>query len=768
MLMLASLLALRAQTLRADDAEDRLRLLGSPEHEGHAAALAGWERRQLEERVAILRRALVSEDIALATLAAEAVGAEHLDSREIRRQMSLLMARPTSTFESPTKRRAWGIGAGVRAWGSPDLVPFFRQAAADQTGACDYVSLDSWHRVMRAHHVEGLVPLLDEGSPKVFRRVLWHVAMCGEYDREDRYRAVVARGLLYGLKRLRAERAGKPVPPLDEGEIEVDSPPGGGLPEAYVTLAEAYYPRKATWKIRLDADGPPGDLEIRSAYFWLRRWARDLTPSAKDLPYLQDLVEDAGMSDHMLLRWAVGHMASMSGEGGLDRVKAWAKGYDPKAAYAAAALAERGEPQRFLELLDAANATTGDKQQQVRIVLRDLLWSVDRAAARERWVADVLASEPPTVERGNHLDADGRFRKERFDGVEVTAQDMTWIENALWERGASALTLAWFYGAVWPEGLTRERTEVLLQRLHDVGSLPWEDRTPEDLLRLLAMIEVRDEPRLVTLLHRWVETQQPIRSEVLRWLARLGDTEHAAAMIEDWGHWDYGERWILGRVEAETVREFLETQAEGEDAEFVPPAVFALLTQAGLPDACVLDLLYHWNDDLDVEPLPEIRRLLREGDAPGAVLRAAREASIHLLGLVHDDRARAMLNRFQVDRHLGNYLGATAGLAIAGDAEAGREIRAFLEDDRIWMIENLADEMWSYLAEPWMVEHWVERLDSNCCLGWRSMVALKSIYPTIPFDDGWGGAGTRRTREWIESHTWKHSRLLDGLVQAGP
>ena len=48
--------------------------------------------------------------------------------------------------------------------------------------------------------------------------------------------------------------------------------------------------------------------------------------------------------------------------------------------------------------------------------------------------------------------------------------------------------------------------------------------------------------------------------------------------------------------------------------------------------------------------------------------------------------------------------------------------------------------------EPALADHWIERLDSNCCLGWQAMVALKAMHPTIPFDEGFGGAGTRRTR----------------------
>lgn len=766
LLALGILPLLHARLACADDAEEWLRRLGVPDPVVHAEALVWWEEREPAEQVAILRRALASEDTALASLAAEAVGAEYLDQREMRRQMELLLARPLSVFEWPTTRRSWGIGGELYPWGSPDVVPFFRHVVEMRPLVGDATNFDAWHKFLRPRHIEGLVPLLDQGSPEVFRSVLWHVAMCGEYDHEDRYRAEVARGLLYGLERLRAERAGTPVPALEEDPVEIGSPPGGGLPDAYLALAACFYPRGGVWKVRLDADGPPVDLDVRSVYFWLLRWARDLTPSAKDLPYLRDVVtEGAGP---MLLRWAMGHMAEQPGAGGIDQVRTWAAGDDERAAYAAAALAERGEPQRFLALLGAAQTAEGrGRQSDTYDVLADLLWAVDRSRARDDWVADALTTDPASLTSGDLLDADGRFAKERFRGIVVTDEDMEWIASALWARGAATPTLAWFFGTVWPEGITAERAEALRERLRDLapGSL---DRGCFEYVRpLLAMLEVRDEAGVAALLGRWVDTQPAILTDVLEDLASLGDTEHAAAMVDDWEQWGPDERRLLGRVVSPTVRSFLEAQAAAEDAEHSRPAVAALLMQAGLPDACARELLERWLGDLDVEPLPEIARLLREGDAAGAVWRAALLLPPHLLGLVRDERVRGVLEDLRVDRARGQWLEATVGLAVAGEAEAQQDVRSFLEDDRYWMIAELSDDAWSFLADPWMVEHWVGRLDSNCCLGWRSMVALRSIFPTIPFEDGYGGAGTVRTRAWIRSHRFARSRILDGLVPAG-
>ncbi len=768
LLLLAPLLALSPRTLHAGEAEDRLRLLADEEHEGYAAALAWWEAYKPHAQVALLRRTLVGKDVPAATITAEALGAEYLDNSELRRRMSLLHPRPLSMLKSAPALHDWGLGEGLRAWGAADLVPFFQGVVADETGEFEDIGLDSWHRVMHPRHVVGLVPLLDKGGPKVFKSVLWHVAMCGEYDREDRYRAQVARGLLYGLQRMRAQRAEKPVPGLTEAVPDVTSPPGGGLPEAYLTLAWALYPREGKWKVRLDVKGPPGDLELRSSYFWLRRWAQDLTPAAKDLPYLKDLVEVAETSDHRMLRWAVGHMAGLPGKDGVERVKAWAQGADRKAAYAAAALAERGAPERYHALRKQVEAAEGEEPALVRAVLQDLLWSVDRRAALEAWVAGVLVGDAPEFDQKSGLSADGRWNKERFDGVVVTPDDMAWIESALWTRGASTPTLAWFHGSVWPESLTPERTAALFERLHEMKPLDWEERNPEGLLPLLALLEVRDEARLIKLLRYWLETQVPIRSTLLQWLARLGDAASAAAMVEDWTQWEMDERWLLGLVKDKAVNAFLATQLAGDKAEFVVPAMLALLVRAGLPAACARELRYSWKQDLDEAPLPEILGLVRAGDMSAAVLRAARETGLHLLGLVKDERAVAALRGLRDDRSAGRYRAATAGLAITGDVQAQREMQALLEDDRLWLIEDLADDLWSFLPHGPMTTHWVSRLDSNCCLGWRAMVALREIYPTIPFDDAYGGAGTRRTRDWLTSQRFARSRLLDGLVPAGP
>jgi hypothetical protein len=390
---------------------------------------------------------------------------------------------------------------------------------------------------------------------------------------------------------------------------------------------------------------------------------------------------------------------------------------------------------------------------------------VDRSRARERCVESVLDTDPSALTAGDHLDAEGRYALERFHGVVVTDDDMEHLARALWTR-APTLTLAWFHGSVWPEGLDGPRATALRTRLAELPEVLLDEHAPEYLLPLLAMVEVRDESGLRTLLHHWFDSQSAIRGEVLRWLARLGDTEHAAEMVAGWGEWDEQDRLLLGRVVCPAVRAFLEAEVAREEPQV--EALLALLIQHGLPEPCARALHHLSYESLDDGELEALQSLLRSGDVAAAVERAAELVPAPLLGLLPGEWARSRLQHLRANPHLGQVVAATTGLALAGDEESRSAFRAFLDDDRFWMIGAIDESVWSRFNESWWVEHWLERLDTNCCLGHQAMVVLRSLYPTIPFEDGYGGAGTRRTREWIRSQRWKRSRLVDGLVPAAP
>ena len=162
------------------------------------------------------------------------------------------------------------------------------------------------------------------------------------------------------------------------------------------------------------------------------------------------------------------------------------------------------------------------------------------------------------------------------------------------------------------------------------------------------------------------------------------------------------------------------------------------------------------------------RKLLLEGKPIHALLHASRNATefVYLLGLVDDDRVRARLRAVRAARHNALYWEATVGLALAGDADSRDELTAFLDDDRTWLLMDLEEDAFTEFQRAF-ADRWLDRLDSNCCLGYEWMVMLLRIYPTLPFDDGFGGAGTRRTREWIDAGTWRRSPLIEGWVPLG-
>jgi len=681
--------------------------------------------------------------------------------------MCALLAQRPSELVASGQRLSWGLKIERQAAGSPDVVPFF-EAIVEGTHAEGYLDgVDRIHKVLRSRHLPLLLPLLEKGSAAAFDRLLWNFSECAKFDREDRYRAAAARGLLYSLARLRAEREGRPIPKLVDVACDLNAPAGGGLSPAFRTLAAAFDP-EAESGFTMGAEGRH-PLTHEPPRAWLERWALTLSPAAVDLPTLHLLLKPYKRNDPekpaygglnpSIVRWAFSAMARLPGPEGREQIEAWAPARDERALHAAVALAGPGGRDRARALHQAG-------------VRADCLeWVVDRDRARREAAIKILAAWPPRVPAEDAgLGPRARLEKELYYSVSITQEDLDWIEDELWRADALTLTLFWWHAHVRQGRISDRRVALLLERLKALGALDWKAVRFDEMTPFLATLELRRPVAFRALLHTWMETQPGCRAELLMLLARLGDTRHVDAMLPGWTEWNEWSGWTLGRVKDPRVHAFLVQQAVGDDYADAMCALQALLVEAGLP--VELRGVFSVYSDLafDEAPLSTARTLMLAGEALEAVLHmlawAGQSTSPYALGLVDDERARELLRTYQRERERGFYWQAPIGLALGGDLGARAELQRFLEDDRPWLLMDLPEGILSHL-EPSLAEHWIERLDSNCCLAYEAMVQLRAAYPTIPYDDGYGGAGTRFTRAWHASTTWRRSPLLEGLVPLG-
>lgn len=85
---------------------------------------------------------------------------------------------------------------------------------------------------------------------------------------------------------------------------------------------------------------------------------------------------------------------------------------------------------------------------------------------------------------------------------------------------------------------------------------------------------------------------------------------------------------------------------------------------------------------------------------------------------VDHPRMRELLHRLRADRELGEYVVATALLAVLGEPIARREIRAALDAGRYrWILGTFASSPLSFLVDDIseMIPFWIEELQGTCC-----------------------------------------------------
>lgn len=778
----------------AADEHARLLALDDEDHPEHEAALAWWEERSERERIAILRGALASNRSDVARLAAHGIGHTWLSSHEIARMVGLRLGDASRPYHEDA---SWGMH-GEPPLGAPLLVAYVERVLREPR-RFPKRAISTAHRVAKPEHARALLPLLERAPPELLRQVLFLITITGEHDRADRHRETIARGTYYGLLRIRAQRAGKPAPPLAVLPSDVLAPPeGGGIPPVAKAIAEA-----------CERDAPNGlarrkdeqdAMEARvDAGFWVRRWLLDTTPSTADIPFLGHVI-DRGLSPrsgwpyapaHVL--WAMTHLCRFEGARGRDWVRAWARQREdvPRAWYASVALARQGEREPFDALRAAADAREIPKQDMPDL---DLTWFVDRADARQRAAEAIRRLRPEYLDKRHALTPEYRRYALRDDGLRIEDADLEAIAAHLWKHAdedghAGALRLLRFHTYVHPASLTPERARALLVALR--AWLAREDATArpayhdalneDDLERALPLCEVRAPEATRGLLRWWARSKHEGRLFALECLARLGAEGHAEAYLQHWsGHEerDWRDRWHLGRVPGEAITAFLRGKAprEGEALDVqghaeAMDALHALLLRAGLPRAIApLFEGLQWIESDDAAGSRGLRaawKAVLADDAVGALLQLADVAGlgVHALGAVDDPRAVAWLEARRRDRDQGLYWEAT--MARGGrDPAAARDVLGLIRAGRTWILEDLEGGGVRRIPAPVLTHELTAALDTNCCLGWAAHVLLQEVHPWLPFDAGFGGAGTEATRAYLAGHAWAHSEIFGGPVPA--
>ncbi|MHC4490410.1 MAG: hypothetical protein ACYTDU_02130 [Planctomycetota bacterium] len=684
---------------------------------GEAGAEDQWHSLSAEEQVGLLRAGLQVKDPRIQYLAARALDPHGLSLEEVRLQAAVLVSHAEWIRDPRAATPSWAEEITLPI-GCPDLPGLWRTAAsvADLPGARE--QLVYYHRALLPEHIPTLVGQLERAGPEAFHALANTLRLVADYTSE--HRPVAARGFLYALERLRRERKKEP---RSRGEDLTIDPASKA---AFVALA------KAAWGFDRNGFSVKGAPSLVPPHAWLVRWAREVAWAKEDIPFLSQAMWRA--ENPIAKAWAIRRLGAL---GAREVLLELAEGEDSLAVPGAAELVRLGEPARFLELLAETDWALPSS----------LAWYATPVEARRRWLGGVLLS--PWV---TDLVPVARYELEAEHEVRVREEDLAWIGENLRNIDAHPARVADYFAQVYPKGLTATVAAGLARRLRDVRD------EPESGPLLLAPLEVANRDALVRLLDHWAAKGQ---GWALLYLARLGEARHVPAMLAAWSDRDF-EGWVLGRVRDPRVEQHLRKRAEAGYA----PAVEALAIYYGLPDS--LRMLLE-------DPTEAERRLVLKRDPVAAALHAvsadpagAVPWRVARLGLARDERATAFLRTLQEQRQHCQYWAATAGLALAGDAQARREFGALMREGRIWLLDRLVDgQVLTLGGRPEWIDFWLSRVNTNCCLSYVAITVLTGIYPTIPLEhDGIVDYASKErfARAWLDAHAFRPSHILDGLV----
>jgi hypothetical protein len=719
----------------ADDEKPFFVRFDDPSAKGHDAAVAEWDALSDEAKWKRLREGLWSDDEKVAAAAAGHVVVTSLPLADLRRLSAVGLRRPASLYKDPR----WFGGADLAAWWSA-------MAAHDDDVAVG--EAHDTHRMMRARDVETLGPLLERLGPRGVEQLLWDLANTASETLGDAHRAAFAHAFLYADARLAAEEKARadstpsPKPPTwSSAAADVATPPGGGLPPAFVAATKGGAPSR-----------------------WLRTWADDLRPVAADVPALAELVNG---DDEPLACWAVRALARID---------------TPEARKAVEVAATRDHDEQVIAA--AERAAHGDATTWNRWVETPPRPDDPRAPCVEsaEWIVDVERTRKARVDRlvgGAKLEElvplERRWRHVAYAVDHPDDDDRRAIAKGILERKAPSETVRWFFGIVAPELVTAATADAILAALGDGESDAKFLET--EWMPILSRLEVVAPAALRTLAGRW--ERGPAKASALVVRAMLSDELSKADLEMAWTSAPDAWRMSVGRAKGPDVEAFLATRAasvgkETTEKEDDPDdALGALLVRRGVPEALAGALRY-----VDDARKAALAKAILAGDAVGAALEVADEATgiddvaRATIGAFDDDRPRQRLRTWRAKPWLGRYWVATVALASHGDAEAGKEWSALLDESRTYLMDDLVALPSVRLPDSAAdLEYLLVRFGDNCCAVWQAGVALHGAFPTIPIPEGGPGRGSDMAsvaRAWVaRTHArFAWSRFARGWVPA--
>ncbi len=544
------------------------------------------------EQELVLLSDLRSSDERVALRAAERLDSHRLTLTELRIQASLLARHPHS----------WALQALGRSLGTVDFPILWSYLATSDLTVDDCRGRTHW--ALLPDCIPVLVSLLPKANPEWFREFQGLLNWAARDT--DRFRLDAARGFVYALARLEAEKEGKEPPEPSEIQVEL---PGAGLPPAFITLVRN--------RVRMTSEEKP-EFGDSAAWIpslpWLRRWARELKPAKCDLPFL---IEIACEAEELIDRvWAVQALGRVTDPEATKYLAEIAEDETDTALFAAAELAKDGKPDRFREMFTREAGEEIARMLAFQVIPEDAirLW-IEKIVEPEREFGWVRGGFDPSAEED--VDRVASF------GVRFREKDREALAASLPVERISFETLVWFLTEVSASPLNGPAREKILDRLRECEVDEDDYYDLGNIAPLLALIEVRAPKKLVSLLHHWVEHREgAFREDALMLLGKLGDSRFVPEMIEVWQSREAyaGDVGWLSRVRDPRVPAFLERSAHTGSPDVRVQALVELLAYHGLPKwlACEFS-----EQDLATgtsEQYVAARNMLLEGDAVGAFL----------------------------------------------------------------------------------------------------------------------------------------------------
>jgi hypothetical protein len=716
-----------------------------------AEAQTEWNAHDDEARFRLLLGGLRSEHREVAWSCADRLDPWRLNLDELRLRSSILAQYPDRYFLPGHEGKAHLL-SGLGAPEIPSLLrhfaklriedPFaFRDSSKHTSRASQFQNL---HRVMSSNHLPVLVSVLPAEDPAVFRELLSLLHTMARFSTE--HRDLVARGFLYGLARLEAEKAGELAKPL-EGFV-VDTP-DSGLSDAFLTIAQgAFLPEPRP------TSPPQAPRPFSPQSRWTLRWARELRASARNVPFLLEVARRGWCLAPQV--WAVNELVRLSDPRSQEFIASTAAGASDLAPFAAAALARQGN----------------------RVPLTAILHRPDVASHACILALDALPDLRHEVPQGDFWRSSSYLaRFEAEFGIAVPSCLFGRAIRAAVRAEPSGDRIEPYYVAEFSEYVP----DTMLQMLGDavtpgnykidgtwdrpfLGLL--EVRAPVQLKRIL--LSAADSPASE------FEEDRPLRA--LRLLARLGDTsrvdatiEQLPAMLESGFYYEPNAETDLGDLANARLAEAMRERLGADDPEEAVAAFWALCVMGGA-DSRMLPVHTYSEPDLSTGPWSLLLAMVLDGDAIGALVELnSTEPTEEMpwLGLSHDPRVVALFQRLRKQRIA--YWPATAGLALTGDADAKRELLAFFRERRAILVSDMEALLLPGMeSDSGLIETAIDRLGENCCAACEAAWALAQRYPSLDteYDISALPEIRRRIRAWYERNrsrlVW--SRIGDGYI----